>query len=87
MISILHNKKEFEEFYFYNGEIESKEYPNQYPCLCKKIFHDGGINGDYVEHKIMYPHNCYVSRDMRLCFLAGLKEGMESQSLIDQRIS
>lgn len=81
VISILHNKKEFEAFYFYKGEIDIKEYPNRYPCLCMKIFHDGGIAGDYIEHKTMYSPNCYLSREMQLCFLDGVKNGIEMYSL------
>ena len=56
-IKIIYNEKEFFDFFQYKTQINIP-YPLLYPCLVEKIYHDGGLMGDHVEHKISYcPEN------------------------------
>jgi hypothetical protein len=50
---IIHNKEEFEEFYPYlNKEI--KEYPKEYPCVCRWYHEGGGLMGEYKQVYVTY---------------------------------
>jgi len=74
MISIIRNKKEFEDFYFYSKDQIKEDYPSQYPCICKQVDQGGGLGGEWIEHVIVYaPYD----NDTK-SYLNGVQKGWET---------
>jgi len=72
-MKIIHNKKEFENNYFYKKDKPDK-YPRRYPCIVDYVYTDGGLQGDYVEHKIVY----FPSGVDHNSFFRGYVKGIEN---------
>ena len=70
---IINNKKEFEEFYPYSKD-QIKNYPKEYPCLCKWTWEGGGLMGEYKQtHVLYFPKNITIEK----AFLLGVKSQWE----------
>jgi len=70
---IINNKKEFEKFFPYD-KSNIKEYPKEYPCVCKIETIDGGLRGEFYELYVMnFPIKNRLLENTFLCgFLCGL---------------
>ncbi len=68
----INNPEEFKKFYPYNPSLPKKsEYPTTYPCFCEIMTDGGGLMGEYMYVKIIYP-----PKDVDLkSFELGLKAG------------
>jgi hypothetical protein len=71
----INSRKEFRCFYPYKSPPNSEpcpkpgEYPKKYPCFAEIEHCDGGLGGDHMRIKIVYPpKSCDLSS-----FAAGLK--------------
>lgn len=52
-MTIIRNKADFEKFYTYDLKyLKKSDYPKYYPCLGEVIDHEGGICGDYRDHRL-----------------------------------
>jgi hypothetical protein len=79
-MKIINSSAEFKGFYYYKSPPnpepcpKPKEYPVKYPCIVEQIHHDGGLGGDYVQHKITYFPRGYSRREQAI-FFKGFAEG------------
>lgn len=70
---IINNKEDFEEFYPYDKKY-IRDYPKEYPCICKWVYESGGLAGDYKKIYVAYfPKNTTPNES----FLIGLKSPWE----------
>lgn len=54
-MQIIKNSEVFEAFYFYGKEyLTPNKYPIKYPCVVEHITREGGMGGEYIEHRITY---------------------------------
>jgi hypothetical protein len=51
LMKIINSDEEFEQFYYYKKSKPDK-YPAKYPCIVERVYHDGGLGGSQVEHRI-----------------------------------
>jgi hypothetical protein len=70
-MKVINNKEEFEEFFPYPKKDQIREYPKEYPCVCKWEHEGGGLMGDYRQ-----PYVAYFPKEGTLqdAFLDGLKQ-------------
>lgn len=71
---LIFDKKAFEDFYHYQSPPLA--FPRRYPCIVRRIYHDGGLGGGSVEHQIVY----FPSKVNHYDFLIGFKAGVEAMS-------
>lgn len=68
---VINNKQEYVDFYPYENKVGIKEYPSEYPCVCKVEIEGGGLMGDYRQVYVIYfPKDVSVEE----AFLLGLKQ-------------
>ena len=70
-MKVINNKQEYVDFYPYENKAGIKEYPSEYPCVCKVEIEGGGLMGDYRQVYVIYfPKDVSIEE----AFLLGLKE-------------
>jgi len=70
---IITNDKEFEEFFPYPKKY-IKNYPKEYPCICRRSLEGGGLTGEYYNVYVTYfPKNVTPNE----AFLIGLNPHWE----------
>jgi hypothetical protein len=67
--TLINNKQEWEDFYYYSPKYIPKKYPREYPCLAEMRSEGGGLSGEYEAHYV-----CYfpTTQDPKEAFLYGI---------------
>jgi hypothetical protein len=67
---VINNQEEYKDFFPYANKESIKEYPTEYPCVCKVEIEGGGLMGDYRQVYVIYfPKDVSIEE----AFLLGLK--------------
>jgi len=67
---VINNQEEYKDFFPYANKESIKEYPTEYPCVCKVEIEGGGLMGDYRQLYVIYfPKDVSIEE----AFLLGLK--------------